>query len=71
MAASDTVPIRLVRLNAPTAPTNLTATTATATQISLSWSAPSKNGGSDITGYKIEVSTDGSSNWTNLVATPR
>ena len=68
VAASDTVPIRLVRLNAPTAPTNLTATTATATQISLSWSAPSKNGGSDITGYKIEVSTDGSSNWTNLVA---
>ncbi|HEY8110778.1 MAG TPA: fibronectin type III domain-containing protein, partial [Candidatus Nitrosotenuis sp.] len=39
---------------APGAPTGLTATAVSATQINLSWSAPSNNGGYPITGYKIE-----------------
>ena len=52
---------------APRAPTGLTATADGQTDIDLSWAAPSDDGGADITGYKIEVSTDGSS-WTDLVA---
>ena len=51
----------------PGAPTGLTATANGQTQIDLSWTAPSDNGGEDITGYKIEVSTNGSS-WSDLVA---
>ena len=51
----------------PGKPTGLTATADGQTEIDLSWSGPSDNGGADITGYKIEVSTDGSS-WSDLVA---
>ena len=51
----------------PEAPTGLTATADGQTQIDLSWTAPSDNGGATITGYKIEVSTNGSS-WSDLVA---
>ena len=49
----------------PGKPTGLTATATGQTWIELSWTAPSNNGGADITGYKIEVSTDGST-WTDL-----
>ena len=52
---------------APDAPTNLHAKGASTTQIDLSWRAPEYTGGEDITGYKIEVSTDNST-WSNLVA---
>ena len=51
----------------PDAPRNLTATADGQTEIDLSWTAPSDDGGAAITGYRIEVSTDGSS-WSNLVA---
>ena len=54
-------------LAAPGSPTGLTATADGQTEIDLSWSAPSDNGGADITGYKIEVSTNGSA-WSNLVS---
>ena len=53
---------------APGAPTGLTATASGSTQINLSWSAPASTGGSAITGYKIEVSSNGTSGWTDLVA---
>ena len=53
---------------APGAPTDLTATASGTTAINLSWSAPASTGGSAITGYKIEVSSNGGSSWTNLVA---
>ena len=53
---------------APGAPTGLTATASGTTAIDLSWSAPGSTGGSAITGYKIEVSPNGTSSWTNLVA---
>ena len=53
---------------APNAPTSLTATASGTTTINLSWTAPVDNGGSAITGYKIEISPNGTSNWTNLVA---
>ena len=52
----------------PGAPTGLTATASGTTAINLSWSAPASTGGSAITGYKIEVSSDGGSSWSDLVA---
>ena len=54
---------------APGAPTGLTATANGPSRIDLAWTAPASTGGSAITGYKIEVSPDGSS-WSDLVATP-
>ena len=54
---------------APGAPTSLTATARGSTQIDLSWTAPTDNGGRVITGYKIEVSSDSGNNWTDRVAT--
>ena len=51
----------------PGKPTGLTATADGQTEIDLSWTAPSDDGGAYITGYRIEVSTDGSS-WSDLVA---
>ena len=54
---------------APGAPTTLTATASGTTTINLSWTAPVDNGGSAITGYKIEISPDGITNWTDLTTT--
>ena len=51
----------------PGAPTGLSATANGQTEIDLLWTAPSDDGGADITGFRIEVSTDGSS-WSDLVA---
>ncbi len=51
----------------PQPPTNLSATSISSSQINLSWSAPSNNGGSPITGYQIERSTDSGSTWSVLV----
>ena len=55
--------------SAPGAPTGLSATASGSTRINLSWTAPAGNGGSAITGYKIEISSDGGANWTVHVAT--
>ena len=52
----------------PGAPTSLTATASGSTGIDLSWTAPADDGGSDITGYRIEVSPNGTSSWNDLVA---
>ena len=52
---------------APGAPTGLSATARGSDEINLSWTAPDSTGGSDITGYKIESSSDAGSNWSNLV----
>lgn len=51
----------------PFPPTNLAATVISSSQINLEWSAPSDDGGSPITGYKIERSTNGGSTWNVLV----
>ena len=56
------------RPDVPTAPRNLHAKGDSSTEIDLSWRAPAKTGGPGITGYRIEVSTDGGMNWADLVA---
>ncbi|HZS74515.1 MAG TPA: fibronectin type III domain-containing protein, partial [Candidatus Nitrosotalea sp.] len=43
----------------PQSPTGLVATIVSSSQINLSWTAPNDDGGSPITGYKIERSTNG------------
>src|SRR2546426_5238653 len=53
---------------APSPPTGLTATVLSSSQINLSWTAPTDNGGSAITGYKIERSTNGGTTWTTIVS---
>ena len=52
----------------PGAPADLTATADSATRIDLVWSKPMEVGGADITGYRIEVSADGGTSWSDLVA---
>ena len=52
----------------PSTPTGLTARTSGRTRIDLSWDTPASDGGTPITGYRIEVSSDGGSNWSDLVA---
>ncbi len=61
-------------LAAPDAPTNLTVVPSGLggrTQLLLNWTRPSSDGGSAITGYRIEVSPNGFSGWTALVANTR
>src|SRR5207245_8195308 len=52
---------------APQPPTGLAATISSS-QINLSWFAPSNNGSSAITGYKIDRSTDSGTTWSALVS---
>lgn len=56
--------------NPPGTPTGLAATAVSATQINLSWNAPSNNGGAVITGYKIEYKTGSDSFATLISSTP-
>ncbi len=53
---------RVRNTQVPTAPTNLTATASSPTQIDLSWADNS----SDESGFKIERSPNGSSGWTQI-----
>ena len=50
---------------APRKPTNLVATGGDQ-QVSLSWTAPLRNGGASITDYSIQYSSDGGSSWTSF-----
>ena len=53
----------------PGAPTNLTATSSgSTTTIVLRWTAPADTGGTDISGYRIESSEDGSTAWMEVVS---
>lgn len=52
---------------APGQPTGLSATAVGQTQVDLSWTAPASDGGSAITGYKIERKV-GSGSFSDLVA---
>ena len=67
----DTVSVKLTQLKKPSAPRNLKAKAVSTTQINLAWNVPTHAGSSAITGYKIEVSTDGGSAWSDLVANTR
>ena len=61
--------MRLVLATAPAKPTNLTATAAGNAQIDLAWTAPVDDGGRAVSGYKVEVSDDGSTgSWSDLEA---
>src|SRR2546427_428342 len=51
----------------PNPPTGLATPYVSLSQISISWAAPLSDGGSPITGYKIERSTDGGTTW-NIIA---
>ncbi|MYC98788.1 MAG: hypothetical protein F4X13_05910 [Gammaproteobacteria bacterium] len=55
----------------PGVPRRLSAEAAGTSQITLSWQAPSDNGGARITGYRIEVSADGGGSWEDLVGNTR
>ena len=54
---------------APAEPEGLTATVVSDTEIDLSWTAPVSNGGSEITGYQVQVSEDGGTTFTDLPTT--
>src|SRR2546427_1892997 len=51
----------------PNPPTGLATPFVSSSQISISWAAPFSDGGSPITGYKIERSADGGTTW-NIIA---
>ncbi len=53
---------------APGAPTELAGSPNGYSAIDLSWTAPESEGTSPITGYRIESSSDGDSDWQDLVA---
>jgi hypothetical protein len=55
----------LVPMTAPTAPTSVVAVAGNA-QASLSWTAPTSNGGTAITDYTIQYSSDGWATWTTF-----
>ena len=52
----------------PGTPRSLDAEADGTSRIELSWRAPTSDGGSRITGYRIEVSEDGGARWDDLVA---
>ena len=55
-------------LGPPDAPTNVSGVAASA-QVALTWSAPSGNGGSAITDYVIQYSSNSGSTWTTFADT--
>jgi hypothetical protein len=52
-------------LTSPGAPTSVSGTSGN-TQVSLSWSAPSSDGGSTITDYVVQYSSNAGSTWTTF-----
>ena len=47
----------------PSVPKNLVATTVSGSEIDLRWEAPDDNGGTPITGYRLQVSEDEGTSW--------
>ena len=55
----------------PSRPFGLVATGVSESRINLSWNAPFDDGGAPVTGYKIEVSENRGSGWSDLVVNTR
>ena len=60
--------ITAVYSTTPQPPTGLISMANSSSQIDLSWNAPTDNGGSTITGYKISRSTDNGVTWTLVIS---
>ena len=65
VGAASTVASATTDATVPDAPTGLLATPTSPTRIDLAWTAPAYDGGAAITGYRIEVSVDGTG-WRDL-----
>jgi alpha-tubulin suppressor-like RCC1 family protein len=65
LGAYSTTPAEVIPDVVPRAPQSLQLVSKTATSLSLSWNGPVDNGGSPVTDYLIEYSTDGA-NWTTF-----
>ena len=64
--SGNTAATQSIDLSLPGPPTGLTAT-LNSTNVDLSWTAPGSAGGTPITGYKVETSTNGTT-WTDVIA---
>ena len=65
MFGGDVYAVDALNPTIPQSPTGLAATAISSSQINLSWTAPSDNGGSTITGYNVERSTDNGTTWSS------
>ncbi len=63
----DVAVVVLTGTGPPDTPSGLAATAGNL-QVTLAWTAPTSDGGSSITGYKVERSTDAGVTWTALTA---
>lgn len=63
---SNPVTYNVQWIDSSSAPQNLQAMAVASSKINLSWTAPANNGGSAITGYQIERSTDAGSTWSTI-----
>jgi len=62
------IPSEISAASVPNSPTNITVIAVSPTQINIFWNAPSSDGGSPITGYKVEVKS-GSGSYSILTNT--
>jgi L-lactate utilization protein LutC len=65
LAGTLAVPLSIGQSRAPVSPSELLASPGNS-QVSLSWTAPTDNGGSAITDYAIQYSSDGGLSWTSF-----
>lgn len=67
-SGSNTVSVS-VAATTPGAPTSVSGATANSAQINLTWTAPASNGGSSITDYLVQYSSDNGVTWETFTAT--